>query len=159
MKQRETIIAFLWWLDSYWERGFRRNEDDEMEPYWSSKKEGSELWDMNDAKLYSSSDLADMFLKEMPKKPSEMTKDQFLNSWSMELSMSCSLSSIESKKFLHAFYEKVVGFEKSLQPEITDIENKAKAFIIDISDPDDSDSSKVKIFDMLISFYDYISNP
>lgn len=51
-----------------------------------------------------------------------MTKDQFLNSWSMELSMSCSLSSIESKKFLHAFYDKVIGFEKSLQPEITEEE-------------------------------------
>ncbi len=39
-----------------------------------------------------------------------MTKDQFLNSWSKELSIESNMAQIEAKKFLHAFYDKAIRF-------------------------------------------------
>ena len=42
-----------------------------------------------------------------------MNRDQFLNSWSKELALLSSMNSIEAKRFLHAFYDNVVGFIQS----------------------------------------------
>jgi len=46
-----------------------------------------------------------------------MTKDQFLNSWARELAMNNSLISIDAKKFLHAFYNEVIGYLQAKSKE------------------------------------------
>lgn len=50
-----------------------------------------------------------------------MTKDQFLNSWSKELATESTMSTIDAKKFLNTFYDKVIGFEQPRPtPEISE---------------------------------------
>ena len=46
-----------------------------------------------------------------------MNKDQFLNSWARELAIESTMIDIDAKKFLYTFYDKVVKFNKLLEPE------------------------------------------
>ena len=61
-----------------------------------------------------------------------MTKDQFLNSWAKELAIESTMSDIDAKKFIHAFYDKVIGFH-SAGEEVSEEDAEAiDGFISDI---------------------------
>lgn len=56
------VVAFLWWLDSYYSRGVVKNKDGKLEPHWSNIKEAADLWDGKKAPTYTAIELKEKFL-------------------------------------------------------------------------------------------------